>query len=56
MLKQWLLNDGKVDSITVEEKFTQWLEQLRTDRYVTVSCHVSELNRMIKLFVFKSQC
>ncbi len=35
MLKQWLVNDGKTDSITVEEKFLQWVEQLRTDRYVT---------------------
>ncbi|CAK9029492.1 unnamed protein product [Durusdinium trenchii] len=37
MLKQWLLNDGKTDSITVEEKFTKFVEQLRTDRYVTVT-------------------
>lgn len=37
MLKQWLLADGKVDSITVEEKFVRWCEQLRTDKYVTAS-------------------
>lgn len=36
MLKQWLLSDGKIDSITVEERFTKWCEQLRTDKYVTV--------------------
>ncbi|CAK8999586.1 unnamed protein product, partial [Durusdinium trenchii] len=37
MLKQWLLNDGKTDSITVEEKYSKWVEQLRSDRYVTVT-------------------
>ena len=36
MLKQWLLSDGKVDDITVEERYTRWTEQLRSDRYVTV--------------------
>ena len=36
MLKQWMLSDGKLDSITVEEKFVRWCEQLRTDNYVTV--------------------
>ena len=36
MLKQWMLSDGKLDSITVEEKFIRWCEQLRTDNYVTV--------------------
>lgn len=39
MLKQWLLNDGKTDSITVEEKYSKWVEQLRSDRYVTVPGH-----------------
>ncbi|CAK8991390.1 unnamed protein product [Durusdinium trenchii] len=37
MLKQWLLSDGKVDDITVEERYTRWTEQLRSDRYVTVT-------------------
>jgi hypothetical protein len=36
MLKQWLVSDGSVDSITVEEKYSQWVEQLRSDKYVTV--------------------
>ena len=45
MLKEWLMNDGTVDSISVEEKYQRWVEQLRTDRYVTVHglhliCHV----------------
>ena len=35
MLKQWMINDGKTDSISVEEKFVRWCEQLRTDKYVT---------------------
>lgn len=35
MLKEWLVNDGNVDSISIEEKYTRWVEQLRTDRYVT---------------------
>ena len=38
MLKQWLVNDGRTDSISVEEKFVRWVEQLRTDKYVAVSC------------------
>ena len=37
MLKEWLLSDGKLDSITIEEKFTKWVEQLRTDKYVTAT-------------------
>ena len=36
MLKQWLSNDGNTDSISIEEKYSRWVEQLRTDRYVTV--------------------
>ena len=36
MLKQWMLSDGSCDSITVEEKYSQWVEQLRSDKYVTV--------------------
>ncbi len=55
MLKQWLLNDGAVDSITVEEKFVQWVEQLRTDRYVTVpliNIDWSALGQLIHTFSF----
>ena len=37
MLKQWLVNDGKTDSITVEEKYVRWTEELRTDNYKTDS-------------------
>lgn len=36
MLKQWLIGDGKLDSIHVEEKYVRWTEEIRTDRYVTV--------------------
>ena len=36
MLKQWLVNDGKTDSITVEEKYVKWTEELRSDKYATV--------------------
>ena len=36
MLKQWLVNDGKTDSITVEEKYVKWTEELRSDNYATV--------------------
>lgn len=36
MLKTWMINDGNCDSIHVEERYVQWVEQLRTDRYVTV--------------------
>lgn len=35
MLKQFLVADGKVANITVEERYEKWVEQLRTDRYVT---------------------
>ena len=37
MLKQWLVNDGKTDSIEIEECYTKWIEQLRSDKYVTAS-------------------
>lgn len=37
MLKQWMVSDGKIDAITVEEKYVKWSEQLRTDKYTTVS-------------------
>ena len=36
MLKEWLVNDGKTDSILVEEKYTRWTEELRSDKYETV--------------------
>ena len=35
MLKAWMINPS-VDSIHVEEKYTAWVQSLRTDRYVTV--------------------
>lgn len=35
MLKQFVLNPN-VDSIYVEEKFSQWVQDLRSDRYTTV--------------------
>eukprot|EP00434_Breviolum_minutum_P010436 symbB.v1.2.009202.t2/scaffold580.1/size320225/4 len=35
MLKQWILNDGKTDSITIEEKYIRWTEELRSDKYTT---------------------
>ena len=35
MLKTWIVNDGNCDSIQIEEKYSKWVEQLRTDRYVT---------------------
>lgn len=35
MLKQWMINPD-LDSIHVEEKYKTWVENLRTDRYVTV--------------------
>lgn len=37
MLKQWLLADGKVDSIVVEKKYVRYVEETRTDKWVTVS-------------------
>lgn len=49
MLKQWLLSDGKADAITVEEKYTRWTEQLRTDRYVTASHRHLLLTTHVKL-------
>ena len=36
MLKQWMVNDGACDSITVEERYVKWTEDLRSDRYTTV--------------------
>ncbi|CAJ1459454.1 unnamed protein product [Effrenium voratum] len=36
MLKQFVLNPN-VDSIYVEEKFSQWVQDLRSDRYTTVT-------------------
>lgn len=36
MLKQFMLADGKIDDIEVEERYIRWTEQLRSDRYVTV--------------------
>lgn len=35
MLKQWMISDGKADSITVEEKYVRWTEELRSDKYQT---------------------
>lgn len=37
MLKQWLLSDGKTDSIDIEEKYVRWTEELRSDRYTTAT-------------------
>ena len=37
MLKTWMVNDGRTDSILVEEKFHKWVEQLRSDKYVTAT-------------------
>ena len=39
MLKAWMCNPD-LDSIEVEEKFHRYVEQLRTDRYVTVACMI----------------
>ena len=36
MLKQWMVNDGACDAITVEERYVKWTEDLRSDRYTTV--------------------
>ncbi|CAK9088335.1 UBA domain-containing protein [Durusdinium trenchii] len=36
MLRQWMLNPD-LDSIFVEEKYVQWTESLRSDRYTTVT-------------------
>lgn len=38
MLKAWIVNPD-TSSLHVEEKFQQWVEELRTDRYVTVPYH-----------------
>lgn len=35
MLKAWLLNPD-LNELYVEEKFRSWVEELRTDKYVTV--------------------
>ena len=35
MLRQWIMGKGQLDSIHIEEKYRQWVESLRTDRYVT---------------------
>lgn len=37
MLKQWMLSDGSLDAINVEEKYVKWCEQLRTDKYTTAA-------------------
>lgn len=37
MLKTWMVNDGRTDSILVEGKFHKWVEQLRSDKYVTAT-------------------
>lgn len=42
MLKQFMLADGKIDDIEVEEKYVRWTEQLRSDRYVTVPKHMMD--------------
>ena len=34
MLKQWMLNPD-LHAIEVEEKYTAWCQQLRTDKYTT---------------------
>ena len=34
MLKQWIMNND-VGDIVVEDKYVQWSEQLRSDKYVT---------------------
>ena len=34
MLKQWITNPD-VGEIEVEEKYVQWSEQLRSDKYLT---------------------
>ncbi|CAK9061534.1 UBA domain-containing protein [Durusdinium trenchii] len=36
MLKEWIRNPNLADMV-VEERYTSWVESLRTDRYVTVS-------------------
>lgn len=38
MLKQWMIGGGKVDSVHVEERFHKWVEEMRSDRYITVPC------------------
>lgn len=37
MLKQWMVGEGHVDSISVEERFVKWSEEIRSDRYCTVT-------------------
>ncbi|CAE7780089.1 unnamed protein product [Symbiodinium necroappetens] len=37
MLKEWLLNDGKLGDIRVEEKFVKIAETMETDQYVTMT-------------------
>ena len=36
-MKAWLLSDGNLGSIHVEEKFVKWVEHLRTDAYTTAT-------------------
>ena len=36
MLKAWIQNPD-LDSLYVEEKFKTWVENLRTDKYVTAA-------------------
>ena len=36
MLKEWIRNPNLADMV-VEERYTSWVESLRTDRYVTVA-------------------
>lgn len=36
MLKQWVVNPD-TSSIEIEERYVSWVEELRTDRYVSVS-------------------
>ena len=47
MLKQFMLADGKIDDIEVEEKYVRWTEQLRSDRYVTVPKHMMDTHTLV---------
>lgn len=56
MLKAWMINPS-VDSIHVEEKYTAWVQSLRTDRYVTVRTLFWFVTKKIaKTFSFCNVC
>lgn len=47
MLKQWIAGGEDLGSIHVEERFTHWVNNQRTDKYVTVTRPETILNNWV---------